>query len=717
MRVIPAIALLFTSVSAFAPSGMVAPRINAMGGLSAHNEVGSSAETHGLKPASPFLSKVVKTTLKIGALSAAAPTMAVAAAKAAEPLHLGQKIAAKIQAATGLSNALTLAVISALPIVELRGAIPVGLWMDLPIKQVFPVSVLGNMVPILPLLLLLKSPAVQKLFAPLLSRAEKKASSIVNAPSDKQWAALAFFVGVPLPGTGAWTGALAAFLLGMPLTSALSAIFAGVVSAGCIMSALTLSGKKGAIAALAALSAYAISALTGAGSKTKQDFLEAEPYYDQSTVPVNTYKNKSPFTGKVVSTKRIVGPKATGETCHIIIDHKGDMPYWEGQSYGVLPPGTREKDGKPHSVRLYSIASSRYGDDMTGNTASLCVRRATYWCPELKADDPAKKGVCSNFLCDTKPGAEVKMTGPSGKVMLMPEEDPKTDLIMVATGTGIAPYRGFIRRLFMEETPAREAYKGEAWLFLGVANSDALLYDDEWQEAIANPTPHGGKLRVDYALSREQTNSKGGKMYIQDKVEEYADEVFTKLDNGAHIYFCGLKGMMPGIQGMLEEVCKSKGIDYAEWLDGLKKKKQVSRHHRHHCHYCYYLHYCHFPEISQLTKLPTLFLLLDTVACRSLLDHILSRQRRDSIRSQFKGTYIYFHRKLRLKRDKQVVRNFYRRNQGVKGSFPIFPSLTVTRFFLTCFLGYSLTQTRSTSAAGLSHLLPTSFVSSSCLRS
>ena len=308
--------------------------------------------------------------------------------------------------------------------------------------------------------------------------------------------------------------------------------------------------------------------LTGSG---KQDFLEAEPYWDQSTVPVNVYKNKAPFTGKVVSTKRIVGPKATGETCHIIIDHKGKFPYWEGQSWGVIPPGNREKDGKPHSVRLYSIASSRYGDDMTGKTGSLCVRRATYWCPELKADDPAKKGVCSNFLCDTQPGDEVKMTGPAGKVMLMPEEDPSTDYIMVATGTGIAPYRGFIRRLFTEQTPAAEAYKGTAWLFLGVANSDALLYDDEFQEVLAN---NPDNFRLDYALSREQNNKKGGKMYIQDKVEEYADEVFTKLENGAHIYFCGLKGMMPGIQDMLEAVAKKKGLNYEEWLKGLKNNKQ-----------------------------------------------------------------------------------------------------------------------------------------------
>jgi len=323
-------------------------------------------------------------------------------------------------------------------------------------------------------------------------------------------------------------------------------------------------------AAVIAAGAVGIKLLNSSGEKG-QTFLEAEPHYDQKSVPVNTYKIKAPFTGKVVSTKRIVGPKATGETCHIVIDHNADCPYWEGQSWGVIPPGKREKDGKPHAVRLYSIASSRYGDDMTGKTGSLCVRRATYWCPELKADDEAKKGVCSNFICDTKAGDEIKLTGPSGKVMLMPEEDPTTDYIMVATGTGIAPYRGFIRRLFNEDTPAARVYKGEAWLFLGVANSDALLYDDEFQEAKKR---FPDNLRIDYALSREQSNSKGGKMYIQDKVEEYADEVFNKLENGAHIYFCGLKGMMPGIQDMLSGVAEKKGLNYDEWLKGLKKAKQ-----------------------------------------------------------------------------------------------------------------------------------------------
>merc|ERR1719267_33258 len=297
-----------------------------------------------------------------------------------------------------------------------------------------------------------------------------------------------------------------------------------------------------------------------------QDFLEANPYYDMSNIPMQTYKAKEPYIGKVVSVKRIVGAAATGETCNIVIDHQGKMPYWEGQSYGVIPPGINPKNDKPYTNRLYSIASSRYGDDMSGTTTTLCVRRATYWCPEMQAEDPAKKGVCSNFLCDSKPGDEVMLTGPTGKVMLMPEDKPETDLIMVATGTGIAPYRSFWKRLFIEDTPAAKAYKGVAWLFLGVANSDALLYDDELQ-MIKQKFPD--QFKLDYALSREQTNKKGGKMYIQDKVEEYAEEIFERMDKGAHMYFCGLKGMMPGILEMLEGVCASKGLVWkdklAEW--------------------------------------------------------------------------------------------------------------------------------------------------------
>ena len=257
---------------------------------------------------------------------------------------------------------------------------------------------------------------------------------------------------------------------------------------------------------------------------------------------------------------------------HIVIETDGKIPFWEGQSYGVIPPGTKiNSKGKEvrHGVRLYSIAASRYGDEFDGKTTSLCVRRATYWCPELQAEDPAKKGLCSNFLCDAKPGDEIEMTGPTGKILLMPE-DPNAVLIMVATGTGIAPFRSFWRRCFLEDVP-NYRFGGLAWLFMGVANSDAKLYDDELSEILAT---YPDQFRLDYALSREQNNAKGGKMYIQDKVEEYADEVFDLLNNGAHIYFCGLKGMMPGIQEMLERVSREKGLVWEEFFAKLKKNEQ-----------------------------------------------------------------------------------------------------------------------------------------------
>ena len=247
--------------------------------------------------------------------------------------------------------------------------------------------------------------------------------------------------------------------------------------------------------------------------------LEVEPYWDMMPhLPMNTFKPKRPHVASIASVRRIVGAAAPGEVCHVVIETGGAVKYWEGQSLGVRPPGDDPSTGKPNSVRLYSIASSRYGDDGAATSISLCVRRAVYWDSALGAEDPAKKGVCSNFMCamehglglgsapascarpnphphlspnphphlhhhppphhstfplpltrcDARPGDDITVTGPMGKVMLIPEHTPAADLIMVGTGTGVAPYRGFLRRLFAEDTPAKAHFKGLAWLFLGV---------------------------------------------------------------------------------------------------------------------------------------------------------------------------------------------------------------------------------------------------------
>jgi ferredoxin--NADP+ reductase len=161
--------------------------------------------------------------------------------------------------------------------------------------------------------------------------------------------------------------------------------------------------------------------------------------------------------------------------------------------------------------------------------------------------------------------------GPSGKVLLLPEEDPNATHIMVATGTGIAPYRAYLRRMFMEDVTPKYKFGGLAWLFLGVANTDSLLYHDEFN---GYKEQYPENFKYDIALSREQKNKDGGKMYVQDKLAEHSKVIFEKLDKGAHIYFCGLRGMMPGIQETLKTVAEEQGIDWAEFLSKLKKNKQ-----------------------------------------------------------------------------------------------------------------------------------------------
>ena len=151
---------------------------------------------------------------------------------------------------------------------------------------------------------------------------------------------------------------------------------------------------------------------------------------------------------------------------HITFNLEGGDPqlhYVEGQSIGIIPDGEDAK-GKPHKLRLYSIASTRHGDDMADNTVSLCVRQLEY---KNEAGEQIY-GTCSTFLCDIEPGAKVKITGPVGKEMLLPE-DEEANVIMLATGTGIAPMRTYLRRMF--EAKEREAngwkFRGKAWLFMG----------------------------------------------------------------------------------------------------------------------------------------------------------------------------------------------------------------------------------------------------------
>ncbi|MBJ7900898.1 MAG: ferredoxin-NADP reductase [Cyanobacteria bacterium RI_101] len=282
-------------------------------------------------------------------------------------------------------------------------------------------------------------------------------------------------------------------------------------------------------------------------------------------IPVNIYRPNSPFVGKCLENYPLVGEGGVGIVQHVTFDLSGgDLRYVEGQSIGVIPPGADER-GKPHKLRLYSIASTRHGDFGDDKTVSLCVRQLEYDHPET---GEKVYGVCSTYLCNIKPGDEIRLTGPVGKEMLLPP-DEDANIIMLATGTGIAPFRAYLWRMF-KERPAEYQFKGLAWLIFGIPKSPNILYQEDLEKLAAE---FPDNFRLTYAISREQQNPEGGRMYIQHRVAEYAEEIWNLMQNPkTHTYMCGLKGMEPGIEEALGVLAENNGVKWSDFQKQMKKE-------------------------------------------------------------------------------------------------------------------------------------------------
>lgn len=287
---------------------------------------------------------------------------------------------------------------------------------------------------------------------------------------------------------------------------------------------------------------------------------------EKKKVPVNIYRPKSPFIGKCVEIYDLVREGGIGTCRHMTFDLSGgDLYYTEGQSIGIIPPGEDEK-GKPHKLRLYSIASTRHGDKLDDQTVSLCVRKLEYQHPETGEH---VEGVCSSYLCGLQPGDDVAITGPVGKEMLLPD-DEDANIIMIATGTGIAPFRAYLWRMFKEgDLNPDYNFKGFAWLFFGIPKTPNILYKEELEEL---QEKYPDNFRMDYAISREQKNSEGGKMYIQHRIAEHAEELWKLVQNPkTHTYICGLKGMEDGIDEAFKAAAEKSGVDWEEYRKQMKK--------------------------------------------------------------------------------------------------------------------------------------------------
>ena len=153
-----------------------------------------------------------------------------------------------------LTNYLIIFLISIVPLIELRGAIPYAVGFGLPLVPSYIICILGNMLPV-PIIFLFArkvlewgadKPIIGKFFTFCLEKGHKGGVKLQQKAGRGLFVALLLFVGIPLPGTGAWTGTLAASLLDMDFKSSVTAVLLGVILAGVIMGLLS-AGVFGAI--------------------------------------------------------------------------------------------------------------------------------------------------------------------------------------------------------------------------------------------------------------------------------------------------------------------------------------------------------------------------------------------------------------------------------------------------------------------------------------
>ena len=177
------------------------------------------------------------------------------------------------------------------------------------------------------------------------------------------------------------------------------------------------------------------------------------------------------------------------------------FPVLEGQTIGILPPGL-DADGKPHHLRLYSVASPRDGERPRYNNLALTVKRVTE-----DHDGRPVVGVASNFLCDLRKGDEVHVVGPYGTTFLMPNH-PGSSLLMVCTGTGSAPMRAMTerrrRRIALKEG-------GALMLFFGARSPGELPYFGPLQKLPKD------FIDINFAFSRVPGEPK---QYVQDRIRD-----------------------------------------------------------------------------------------------------------------------------------------------------------------------------------------------------
>lgn len=273
----------------------------------------------------------------------------------------------------------------------------------------------------------------------------------------------------------------------------------------------------------------------GAGGKARAPASAGKP-------AINMYNLGKPARMKVQGNYRLTDDP-DHDVRHIILD-PGALPFpvLEGQSVGIIPPGT-DADGNAHLPRLYSISSPRDGERPGYHNISLTVKREEH-------------GLASNFLCDLEIGASVDVTGPFGATFLLPSI-PDAHLLLICTGTGSAPMRAFTMQR------QRSGATGGMTMFFGARTPESLPYFGPLKKI------PDSLLKKNLVFSRMPDQDKE---YVQDRMIAEQDSIAEILQDGkTHIYICGLRGMEEGVERALTSIAESMGQQWTALRDAMRE--------------------------------------------------------------------------------------------------------------------------------------------------
>jgi benzoyl-CoA 2,3-dioxygenase component A len=253
------------------------------------------------------------------------------------------------------------------------------------------------------------------------------------------------------------------------------------------------------------------------------------------------------ITATVAGNVRVTEVGREYDTHHIVLDF-GSLPFpvLEGQSIGVIPPGSDAR-GRPHHARQYSVASPRNGERPGYNNLSLTIKRVLE-----DYDGKPVNGVASNYMCDLARGDSIDIIGPFGDSFLMPNH-PKSKLVMICTGTGSAPMRAMTEwRRRLRQSGKFEG--GKLMLFFGARTQQDLPYFGPLQKL-----PHDF-IDINFAYSRTPDQPK---RYVQDVMRERAADLARLIDDpNTYFYVCGLRAMEEGVVLALQDIATQAGLNW-----------------------------------------------------------------------------------------------------------------------------------------------------------